>query len=177
MTIQLIPPLGLIFALTGAGMAAFWSLPSGPFPKSDRFDGATLGEPVGDEGDHFRLPEPFDADEAIRHFATRPLLAEGRKPFVPAAEDEPIVEAPPPEPAPAIVVEALPPPRIHMLGVMESDGKHRALIEDEVAGAQLWLAVGDAIQGWTLTEIADDQIRLQVEDAEISFNLFEMPLP
>jgi hypothetical protein len=171
---RFVPPLGLIAALAGAGMAAMWLLQTDPFPGPGT---ATASGALAPDGtDHFQLPAPSDADEAIRQFANRPLLAEGRKPFVPKPVIEPATDIPPPEPPPT-VAEALPAPQIRMLGVLETGSVRRALIADGSTGQQLWLVEGDTIQGWTLTAVEDDQIRLQVDDAEITFNLFEEPLP
>lgn len=177
MSLRFFPPLGLLSALGGAGTAAFWLLQSDPFPGPSASISSEPGTVVSNGSDYYRLPEPFDADEAIRQFASRPLLAEGRKSFVLAPVEQPAEVTPPPEPPPepavAAVVETLPPPQIRLMGVMESEGLRRALVADETTGEQKWLAKGEDVQGWTLTEINDEQIHLQGEDVEITFNLFE----
>lgn len=175
MTFWLVPPVGLLSTITGAAVATFWLLQAPPIlgPEGVAASAAVSLVPA----DHFRLPEPFDADEAVKKFATRPLLAEGRRPFVPAFPEQSVpASLPPEEPLLTIVTEKLPLPLIQMLGIMEISGIRRALILDERTGEELWLAVGGVIQDWTLTGVDSDHIRLQVDDDEISFNLFEEPV-
>lgn len=173
MTIQLFPPLGLLAALAGAGTAAFWLMQSDPLPGPGGSAGVDPGVHIADGSDFYQLPEPFDAEEAILQFATRPLLAEGRKPFVPALAEQPAEVEPTPAPAAPAIVETLQPPQIRLLGIMEREAVRRALVAEDGTGEQHWLAEGEVVQGWTLTAVDDDQIRLQVGDVEITFNLFE----
>lgn len=172
MTFWLAPPLGLLSAIAGAGVATFWLLqtPAILGPEGVDASAAMTLDPAG----HFRLPEPFDADEAVSMFAARPLLAEGRRPFVPAlAEQVGPAPLPPEEPLLTPVAERRPLPLIRMLGTMEIGGIRRALILDERTGEELWLAEGEVIQDWTLKKVESNHIHLEVDKDEMTFNLFE----
>jgi hypothetical protein len=180
MKLQLAPPLGFLAALGGAGLAALWLLRTDPLPVSGEGPGTASGEAAAAPTVFFQLPAPFDTEEAIRQFTTRPLFAEGRRPFEPApvAPEPPVVAVPELTPEPVETAsEPLPSPQIRLLGVMVSGEVRKALIFDESTGQQTWLSEGEAVQGWTLIEVSNNSMRLKVEDAEIAFNLFEEPVP
>ena len=177
MIFRLFPPIALLSALAGAGLTAFWLLQPDSFPSFGTSSATKLGTLTPDSSEYYRLPEPFNSEEPIRQFTTRPLFAEGRRSFVPIPAEQPDEVEPLPEPPAPAVEETLTPLEIRLLGIMENDGGRRALVAEEGNGEQHWLAVGEEVQGWILVAVDDSRIRLKVDDVEITFNLFEETIP
>jgi hypothetical protein len=123
------------------------------------------------------LPASSDYDRSFDAFSARPLLAEGRRPHMPAAaptESEPIAssEPMPADPAPMEVV-APPPPSVTLLGTMNQAGGWRALLRDNEIGSEEWTAVGSQISGWIVSSVQPESVTLQLQDAEITLHMFE----
>lgn len=170
----LIPPLGWLTALASAAATGLWLQVAQDLDVTGSSEaGGPIQTAVNDTA-ALRLPPPSDAIEAARLFASRPLLAEGRRAFSPA----PVAELPAPEPVlPAQEPDAtlepdLEPPPIAMLGTVEGRSARRVLLRDQQAGTETWYSAGDTVLGWTIVEILPDRTRLQLQDAEITFNLF-----
>jgi hypothetical protein len=174
----LFPPLGWLSALASAAVTAVW-LQSGSGTNLDTAaDLPDLGTVSPGRSAGLTLPTSQDEDVTVELFAARPLLAEGRRPFVfePPAP-EPIVEPQPPsEPEPAL--DAPPTePTLNMLGTIERDGTRRVLMKDLVSGDEAWFGVGDAVGGWSIVKIQPESVTLQLQSAEITFNMFQEPIP
>ncbi len=111
--------------------------------------------------------------------AERPLFMPDRRPLPPPpAEPVEVAEVKPPEP---VKSKPLPPkpvvdPRLalqdaRLLGVMDDEGQRHALVsngEDEV-----WLALGDEFEGWTVTEISRTSLELQNQSIAETFKIFD----
>jgi hypothetical protein len=171
---DLVPPLGWVTACASAAVTALWLRAEPEVPFDTATDAALPSQESAQRGDGLLLPPRSDATTAAELFSARPLLAEGRRPFVP----ETIAEPPKPEQsAPADVPQEAPPiaqepPQIVVLGTVQTVNLHRALLRDELSGTETWYSTGDAVLGWTIVEILPDRILLQLQDAEITFTLF-----
>ncbi len=120
------------------------------------------------------MPPPTDLENSLAVMGSRPLLAEGRRPH--SASPPSTVEAlPEPEPVVPDIAPAVPPtpPVLRMLGTLEKDGLRSVLLRDESTASENWYRTGDVILGWTIVEILPDGVRLQLQGAEIAFNLFQ----
>lgn len=171
----LIPPLGLLGAVLSASATGLWLQAGLSIDLSDRAELAIPGKNNTMSSLGLPLPPRTDAERANMLFLDRPLLAEGRRPFVPAPPTpEPVAEpiAMPPAPLP-FVEPRPPPPTLAMVGAMSIDGTSRVLLLDEATGLESWHATGDIVQGWAIVEILPDVTRLQLEGVEITFNLFQ----
>lgn len=171
---NLVPPVGWITAFSAAVCTALWVQSEPPGQVVAVADLELPSPGTTKDGQAFLLPPQSDAVRAAELFATRPLLAEGRRSFVP----KPVAIPTTPEPSPRVdEPEAAPqappdPPNVSMLGTVETANSRRVLLRDELSAAETWYKVGDAVLGWTIVEILPDKIRLQLQDAEITFNLF-----
>jgi hypothetical protein len=173
---SLLPPVGWIVALASAMAASFWT-PTG----NDNGDfGGQRSVPTEDSttiatpADDLAMATATSIESAATLLGSRPLLAEGRRKH----SVSPLPEVVPvPEPAPvAPEVATLPPPAppvLSMLGTLEKDGTRSVLLRDEASGSENWYRPGEVILGWTIVEILPDRVRLQLQDAEIAFNLFQ----
>lgn len=171
---DLIPPLGWLAALSSAATTGLWLQGTQDLAVPDFPEASVQAEGRVQESGTLRLPPPSDTLRAVELFFSRPLLAEGRRPFMPApvaAEPEPESVPPAEEPQPVAVV-AVEPLQIVMLGTVETGDTRRVLLRDELNGTETWHSVGDNVLGWTIVEILPDRTRLQLQGAEISFNLF-----
>lgn len=171
---NLFPPVGWITAFSASVCTALWVQvePPGHIVAATDLDLPPPYKP--NDGQPILLPPQSDAARAVELFATRPLLAGGRRSFVP----EPVAPPTPPEPPPPAeepdVTPRTPPdpPSVSMVGTVETADRRRVLLRDELSGAETWYQVGDAVLGWTIVEILPDKIRLKLQDAEITFNLY-----
>lgn len=175
---SLIPPVGWITAIACAAITALWTQSNTAITVKSAADLPELG-PVGQSNKTgLVLPSSLDEELARELLETRPLLSEGRRPFVPVpATVEPTVEpepAPEQEPNPEVLAED---PVIVLRGMIERGGMRRVLIQDLLIGEQAWFDVGDTVQGWTISEIQPESMTLQLQGAEITFNMFEEPIP
>ena len=64
-----------------------------------------------------------------------------------------------------------------MLGTIERDGTRRVLLKDPTSGNEAWFGVGDAVAGWSIAEIQPESVTLQLQGTEITFHMFQEPLP
>lgn len=178
---SLIPPLGWVSALLGAGITSLLLQVSGPVDRLTEQSADPALPDAQSAGSDLMLPPPSDVEAAVEVFTIHPLFAEGRKTPEPLASEP----APLPEPEPVPVepvekpaeVQPPEPPQLLLIGMMETEGRRRVLIRDLVSGEERWIAEGDVIGDWTLAKITQDGIRLEVEGAETTFNLFEDRLP
>jgi hypothetical protein len=174
---SLVPPVGWMVAIASALAASLWATSAsdtGDFlsqwsePTEEEL--AATASPAGT----FALAPSTNPDSAGALLGRRPLLAEGRRPH--SASPPPAAElAPEPTEVPQDVA-ALPPPVppvLSMLGSLEKDNNRSVLLRDEASGSEAWYRVGDVILDWTIVEILPDSVRLQLQDAEIAFNLFQ----
>jgi hypothetical protein len=172
--IDLAPPLGWLTAFSSAVITALWLQGGHDVEVSTSPEKSMLVQDAADAAESLRSPPRSDAARATELFVSRPLLAEGRRPFVPEPIAEaPEVEPPPPveEPQAASAVAPEPPPVV-MLGTVEIHNARRVLLRDELSGTETWYSSGDNVLGWTIVDILPEQTLLQLEDAEITFNLF-----
>jgi len=102
----------------------------------------------------------------------RPLFAEDRRPYVSAAKPEVAAVAPAPEPevasepAPAATpAPPAPPPSLTLLGTYFEDD-WQALVAIAEDGQEHWLAKGDVIADWMVTDIRAEKVILQFKDRE-----------
>lgn len=169
-----VPPLGWVTTLSSAVITSWWLQGAERQDTSSASNTSIEMRDADQGGEPLHLPPLSNAAHAAELFTTRPLLAEGRRPFVP----EPVIEAAEPAPPPQteeplIAPPTAPePPQVVMLGTVEIGGARRALLRDELSGTETWYSSGDNVLGWTIVEILPDRTRLQLEDAEITFNLF-----
>lgn len=175
-TNDFVPPLGWVAALTSAAVTALWLQGTPPDLATSSGDLSSQLQSGAQDKNTLRLPPPTNAESALELFATRPLLAEGRRPFTPeqvaaTSELEPEV-APPPEEPQGTPLVAPDPPQVMMLGTVEANGERRVLFRDDTSGTETWYRARDTVAGWTIVEILPDRTRLQLQDAEITFNLF-----
>ncbi|MCU0828295.1 MAG: hypothetical protein MUE52_13025 [Tabrizicola sp.] len=117
------------------------------------------------------LPIRADPERALAEFRERPLLAEGRRPILPAPpEAKEVIE---PEIPPPTVVETPPArPALVMLGSIEKSDGRQVLLRDDTTGHEAWLGIGDAQAGWTVVAIQPESVTLQLQGAEITLHLF-----
>jgi hypothetical protein len=100
---------------------------------------------------------------ALAQTRTRPVFAASRRPAPPPEA------TPPPAPLPAAVPPAPPPAppltgRIVLLGIAHGPERKTALIRSIGANGILFLAGGEAIDGWTLSEILPDRLIFRAGD-------------
>ena len=101
----------------------------------------------------FSLP-PLDAYRAV---VDRPLFAHDRRPL--------------PPPAPSAAAGDL---SAYTLAGITISGKERtALVRRATPPAVARLAVGQVINGWTVTEIADDHVVVRAEGSEKTISLYK----
>ena len=174
----LLPPFGLLAVLAGAFASSLSTeingsktLPGDNSPDADLPTAAASATAL-------MLPAPSNVAAAIDLFAARPLFAEGRRT---AEAATPSLPEPAPEPQPempaTVVVQAPGQPLILMIGMMETNGNRKALVRDLSDNEERWITEGEVIGAWTLAQITQGAIRLEVEGAEITFNLFQERLP
>jgi len=178
---SLLPPVGWIVAVVSAAASGLWlqrnadalaTINNGPEPvQTSLSDGDTF----------YKLPPLSDQENAIEAFAARPLLAEGRRPFVPVPEPSLATEEPEPAPAPPVPeepsIETPILPDLVMLGTIRTGEVQRVLILDPASGLESWQGVGDSVQGWAIVDIQPETVTLTQDGVEITFNQFQDTLP
>jgi hypothetical protein len=176
---RLLPPLGWTLSTivaVGTGLA----LQEDDLPEPEEFFLSAQATEGSYTAASLSLPAVSDAERALEVFSARPLLAEGRRPFVPPeppARADPIEpEAPAPAPAP-LADDPPPPPTLTLLGSIEKSDGLRALLRDESTGLESWLAPGESVLGWTVVDVQPERVTLQLQGAEITLHLFPNALP
>lgn len=175
---QLFPPLGWITAIAVAGLAGFVLQDGSELPAA-----ALAPIPTGQDqaqSTELSLPPLSDAPLALQLFSARPLLAEGRRPYVPESIPVETTVAPPPEasPDPEPVAEApMPPPALILLGTIKRSDGWQALLRDDGKGSESWFAEGDDVSGWAIVQVQPESVTLQLQGNEITFHLFQNPVP
>jgi hypothetical protein len=171
----LVPPLGWITAIAVATITGL-ALQDGSEPltvasaliASEQEQGQSAG---------FSLP-PSDAEQALQLFSARPLLAEGRRPFVPDSIPVETAEPAAPVPQPEPMAEGpLQPPALTLLGTLKRSDGWQALLRDDGTGIESWFAEGDDVSGWAIAQVQPESVTLQLQDNEITFHLFQNPVP
>lgn len=173
-----LPPLGWLAGVAGAMIVTFSLQPEDPgsvLPVTSDQDWNNIRS----EAEELPLPPLSDAKAASRVMDERPLLAEGRRSFVPepVSAEPPVVPEPvpkPTEPAPEIPIE---PPEIEFLGTMNDSKESRALIKVKNIDTELWITTGESIDGWKIVDIETESIILQQKDEKITLYLFNNALP
>lgn len=171
----LVPPLGVLGAIVSAAAIGLW-LQAGPEVGSQIGSDLitpSMTDPAISKG--LLLPPRSDAGAANVLFSQRPLLAEGRRSFVPApTTPEPIMAQ---ELEPAVSEPVAEPPTaplaMVMLGTLSTADTLKVLLLDPTTAVETWHAVGDEVQGWSIVEILPHITRLQLDGAEITFSLFQ----
>ena len=118
----------------------------------------------GTKATGFETPQPSISSFPLT--ATDPVFFEGRKyPKRDVAPSAPAVVAPPP--VPILKVEG-----VVLRGVFVHGPQHRALLE-VAARPPSWVAVGDVVQAWTITEISNNSVRLIREGQVAILQLYD----
>ena len=136
---------------------------------------ASAQEPAEDD------PAPSAADPALNPlsalgadslsaFRDRPLFTPSRRaPQPPAA-----VEAEPaPEPEIATAPPPAPQPNLRLAGVIEGPEETVAVVEDLGSNTVSQLRLGDMLDGWLVTAIEADALRLTLGEQEGEYRLFD----
>lgn len=105
----------------------------------------------------------------------RPLFEPDRRPYVaepqtPPPEPEPLAVPIIEEPEPVVQVEA-PPPTLSLQGIMTRDNKNAALIGIDGADPE-WMAQGEPISTWVLSEIGNDWIEISRDARRIRVDMY-----
>jgi hypothetical protein len=85
--------------------------------------------------------------EAFTAFIAQPLFIEGRKPL--------------PEEAEAGALETKKPPEVHLTGIITAPNALQLILVRDQSNKTLRLKPGEAIDGWRVAELKDDQVILQ----------------
>jgi hypothetical protein len=104
---------------------------------------------------------PLDEFNATRD---RPLFTRGRRP--PAVVHAAPVAAAPPSPPP-------PPPKLALFGILVEDGEASAIVRGAPSEKVTHVRVGDDIDGWKVSKIAERQIVLSQDDRSVTFTMFD----
>ncbi len=171
----------LLGLATVATAALVWLAETQPIDTAPLSPAAAVSPPPGPGATH---PTPAEAPLAsdVKRAATladlpattaRPLFAPDRRPPPPRPLAVVPVEpaAPPPPPA------AAPPPlQAQLLGLARA-GKRglRALVRPSGEPHGTWLAVGDRVQGWTLTDIRPDKAVFKLDGVTQDLPLADAP--
>ncbi|MDD7973711.1 hypothetical protein [Roseinatronobacter alkalisoli] len=169
-----LPPLGFFAALIGATGAIL--LQSSP-PVKESAPVALSAQPTNTPA-HLATPARrpvLDPGEAVRNFALNPLLAEGRKGPEPISPDpETHEEVIPFTTGPDLVAPTFatethfeenvnsPPPPLLLSGYWRFGDTRRVLIRNQATGEERWFAAGEKISDWTLVEMTQNQIVLEL---------------
>jgi len=125
----------------------------------------------------FAVVYPEDYGDALSKTFSRPLFSDTRRPYqVPIAisADPEVVVTPE-----RIVLEEAPQelapdqPEISLHGVIRDGMGYRALVADNLADTESWLAVGENIQGWTIVKVERTQLLLTNQGAQFVVRLFD----
>ncbi len=115
------------------------------------------------------LPAPSRAgaapDSAFRAIVERPLFSSTRRPPPPPLA---------PLEAPTVVAPPLPPPNLMLSGVITGGGGGIALVRRPQDAAPIHVALGGAVDGWTVAEIRPRAIVLRRDDRSV---VVDLPTP
>jgi hypothetical protein len=103
---------------------------------------------------------PLDEFSATRD---RPLFTRGRHP--PAVSRAAPVVAPPPPPPP--------PPKLALFGILIEADEASAIVRGAPSEKAIHVRVGDDIDGWKVSKIAERQMVLSQDDRSITFTMFD----
>jgi general secretion pathway protein N len=146
----------LIPNLVGLGLIATVILGVPPLHADDtarsREHAAALENPLA--------VHPLDEFTATRD---RPLFTRSRRPPA-AVHTLPVVAAPPVPP---------PPPKLALFGILLEDGEASAVVRGAPSEKTIRVRVGDDIDGWKVSKIAERQIVLSQNDRSITFTMFD----
>ena len=92
----------------------------------------------------------------------RPLFAPHRRSLAPPPPSVQVVAPPPPTP----------PPDILLLAIVSDGGVAQAVVRTDESDKAIRARLGDAIAGWTVTQIEPRRVVLSIEDRSVSFALF-----
>jgi hypothetical protein len=109
-------------------------------------------------------PQPYP-DFAV--IPEKDLFSPDRRPPPPPGVEQVVAEKPPPLPKP---------PSLN--GVLTNDGKRQALVTiydqpNNTKGQSRLVAVGDTVQGYTVTEIADTILKMKWKEHEVVLDMFD----
>ena len=150
---------GLIRHMAGFGLAAAVALSA----AASRADETA---PSGRAHNHAAtLDNPLAAHSLDEFTATRdrPLFTRGRRPPA-VAHAAPAVAAPPP-PAP--------PPQLALFGIVVEAGEASAVVRGAPSEKVMHVRVGDQVDGWEVSQIAERQIVLSQDDRSVTFTMFD----
>ena len=110
--------------------------------------------------------------ESFSQSLARPIFSRARRPYQPP---QPALPGPPPAPVPAIV-----PPRqaeegIVLLGIMLNGDTRRALLRLKAFPGGKWVTLGEEVNGWQLSEVAQDRAMLQADGQRLLLRLYREP--
>jgi hypothetical protein len=146
---------GILPVLVGLSLTAALALGVAPLRADDiapsQGHAAALGNPLA--------AHPLDEFTATRD---RPLFTRGRRP--PAVRAAPVAAAPPAPP---------PPPKLALFGILVEDGEASAVIRGAPSEKAIHVRVGDDVDGWKVSKIAERQIVLSQDDRSITFTMFD----
>lgn len=151
-------PNGLIRHLAGLGLAAAVALSTAPLRADD-------AAPAGRAQAHAAtLDNPLAAHSLDELTATRdrPLFTRGRRPPA-VAHAAPAVAAPPPAP----------PPQLALFGIVVEAGEASAVVRGAPSEKVMHVRVGDQVDGWEVSQIAERQIVLSQDDRSVTFTMFD----
>lgn len=130
--------------------------------------------------DQFQVRLTPDYSAAFRDLETRPLFTPGRTPpgmISPEPEVVAVIAAEtvsetavPSEPQPSITPAE---PNIKLLGIHGRGDLRAALIASGAETPELWMHVGQTVDGWILVSIAENQILIRNGAAEKVVRLFQ----
>lgn len=118
------------------------------------------------------LPSPQDRRLRLQAVKERPLFTASRRLPAPeletaAAEETPKVEEKAlfePETDSAPQEPAAAPPELVYLGILAQEQNQMALVRLLSGGAEIWVRAGEQIEGWTVAEVTNSQLILQLND-------------
>ena len=122
-----------------------------------------------------------DYSVLISETNARPLMSETRRPvqYETASVDlalppDEVIEIEPAELVPTPISEPqTSPPQLRLLGIFETSQETRALLSVNEEKAEIWMEVGDVIEGWTVADIATSSVRLVFGDIYLVVEMYD----
>lgn len=103
----------------------------------------------------------------------RPLFSPTRRPPPPPSLPQ-VADVPPAPPRPPPPLPPAPPPQVELSGIILGGGINVAILRRPQDAAPVHVALGSAIDGWTVAEIRPRAVLLQQGDRRVSVDL---PVP